>query len=167
MFYLLIPDIYLNRVTDINLDILDKLNIKGLILDVDNTLSTHHGMKPVQNLDVWLKCMRDANVPLLILSNSKEKRVKPFAEKLGLNFLSLGLKPLPFGYIRAARKLNLNLKEVAIAGDQMFTDVLGAKLAGTKVILLKPILLEDKLSFKIRRKLENKLLTKYKDKGVI
>ena len=162
-----LPNIYLNRVTDITPKILEELNIKGLILDVDNTLSTHHGMKPVDNLDEWLKSMHNANVPLIVLSNSKEKRVKPFALKLGLNFLSLGLKPLPFGYIRAAKKLNLKVKDVAIAGDQIFTDVLGAKLSGAKVILLKPILLEDKLSFKIRRKLEGKLLTKYKNKGVI
>ena len=164
---MLIPDIYLNRVTDITPDILNYLNVKGLILDVDNTLSTHHGMQPVDNLNEWLATMKAGGIPLIILSNSKEKRVKPFASKLGLKFLSLGLKPLPFGYIRAAKKLNLKVKDVAIAGDQIFTDVLGAKLSGAKVILLKPILLEDKLSFKIRRNLERKLLKKYKKKGVI
>ena len=162
-----VPNIYLKRVTDITPEILQKLNIKGLILDVDNTLSTHHGMRPVDNLFEWISEMQTANIPLIILSNSKEKRVKPFANMLGLNFLSLGLKPLPFGYLRAAKRLNLKLNEVAIAGDQIFTDVLGAKLARTKVILLEPILLEDKLSFKIRRSLERKLLSKYKRKGVI
>lgn len=164
---MLIPDIYLNRVTDITPDILNYLNVKGLILDVDNTLSTHHGMQPVDNLNEWLATMKAGGIPLIILSNSKEKRVKPFASKIGLKYLSLGLKPLPFGYIRAAKKLNLKVKDVAIAGDQIFTDVLGAKLSGAKVILLKPILLEDKLSFKIRRNLERKLLKKYKKKGVI
>jgi len=67
---------------------------------------------------------------------------------------------LPFGYLRAARRLGLKNREIALAGDQVFTDYLGAWLTSTRIILLKPIKLEDKPSFKIRRALERKLLKK-------
>ena len=158
------PDLLLHRVTDIDIDCIEKLGIKALLLDVDNTLSTHHGMELVSGLEEWISNMKNHNIPLVILSNSKEKRVSPFAQKIGLDYISLGLKPLPFGYIRGAKKLNLKIKEVALVGDQLFTDVLGAKTVGMKVILLDPIKLEDKWHFKLRRKLENILLRNLREK---
>ena len=156
------PDFLLERVVEIAPEHLKKMGAKALIKDVDNTLSTHHGMELVEGLENWIEKMKEAGVPLLILSNSKEERVKPFAKKIGLPFIALGLKPLPFGYIRAAKSLGLKVKETALAGDQVFTDYLGARLSGAKIFLLKPIKLEDKLSFKIRRYFERKLLKKVK-----
>ncbi len=155
------PDLFLERVTDITPEMLKKLNIKGLLLDVDNTLSTHHGMVLTDGLLEWIAEMQSAGIELLVFSNSKERRVKPFAKKIGLPYISLGLKPLPFGYFRGAKRLGLKPKNIALVGDQFFTDLLGAKLTGTKIILLKPILLEDKLSFKIRRNLERRIYKKW------
>lgn len=156
------PNIKLHRITDISVELLNKYNIKGLILDVDNTLSTHHGMNLVDGLEDWLDTMQDAGIKLVILSNSKEKRVKPFAEKIGLDYSSLGCKPLPFGYIKVKRMLSLKRRNIATVGDQMFTDVMGGRLFGIKVIMTDLILAEDKNSFIIRRKLEQKFLKKMK-----
>ena len=153
------------RVTDITPEQLKGMGVSALLLDVDNTLSTHHGTVLLDGLIDWINNMQHSGIELLILSNSKERRVKPFAEGLGLGFVSLGLKPLPFGFIRALKKLKLKKREVALAGDQIFTDVLGARLMGIKVFLLEPIKLEDGVSFKIRRKLELKLKKYYDKKG--
>lgn len=158
---LLKPDIKLNRITDISVPMLKKHNIKGLILDVDNTLSTHHGEVLLDGLIEWLNYMAYSKVKLIILSNSKEKRVGPFAQKIGLDYFSLGLKPLPFGYWKSARKMSLSLKETAIVGDQIFTDSLGGHLSGVKTIILNPIEEEKMLSFKVRRKLEKILYRWY------
>ncbi len=155
------PDLMLERVTDVTPEMLGELNIKGLLLDVDNTLSTHHGTELTKGLMEWIAKMTDAGIPLLVFSNSKDKRVKPFAEKIGLPYISLGLKPLPFGYFKGAKKLGFKRSELALCGDQFFTDLLGAKLTGTHIILLNPILLEDKLSFKIRRYFERKIYKKW------
>lgn len=152
------PNIKLHRITDITTDLLISKNIKALILDVDNTLSTHHGMELVQGLENWIECMEEAGIKLIILSNSKKKRVKPFAEKIGLDFCSLGCKPLPFGYIKAKKRLSLKNREIAIVGDQMFTDVLGGNCCGITTIMTDLILPEDKISFKVRRALEKKIL---------
>lgn len=162
---LLKPLIKLERVTDIKLETLKKYDITALILDVDNTLSTHHGQNLTEGLSEWLNYMKDGGISLTILSNSKKKRVEPFANKIGLDFESLGLKPLPFGFLRVIKKRNFKKQNVAIVGDQIFTDILGGNLVGIKTILLTPILLEDGISFKIRRRLERLIFKIYKIKN--
>lgn len=146
------------RITDINIDILKQNNIDTLLLDVDNTLSTHHGTILVDGLKEWLFKMQQNGIRLAIVSNSKKFRIKPFAERLELPFFGLACKPLPFGYISARKNLNFQKKTTAIVGDQIFTDVLGANLYGIKSLLVRPIQLEDGWSFKVRRYFERKIL---------
>ena len=162
---LLKPNIKLERVTDITPEILKKYNITHLILDVDNTLSTHHGQVLTNGLSVWLKLMKENGIGLMVLSNSKEERVKPFAEKIDLPYISLGLKPLPFGYIRALKALGSKRKKTAIVGDQIFTDVLGGNLVGVKTLLLTPIKLESTAGFRFKRKLERLVFKIYRIKN--
>lgn len=154
------PNFNFHRITDITPDFLNNKGIKALILDVDNTLSTHHGMSLVEGLEDWLSLMKKEGIKLIILSNSKEKRVKPFAEKIGLDYISLGLKPLPFGYIKARKILSMKRKEVATVGDQIFTDVLGGNLYGIKTVMTDFILAETGPSFKFKRRIE-KVLVKW------
>ncbi len=151
---MLCPKIKLDKITEISLEILKKYGISALILDVDNTLSTHHGQNLTDGLEEWLSYMYNNGIKLTVLSNSKRKRVEPFAEKIGLPFISLGLKPLPFGYLRAIKSLGCKRNNAAIVGDQIFTDIIGGNFVGIKTILLTPIELEPMLSFRIRRKLE-------------
>lgn len=161
---ILLPTVKINRVTDIKLPLLEKYGIEALILDVDNTLSTHHGEILTDGLPEWLDYMKQSGIALTVLSNSKEERVKPFAEKIGLNYISMGLKPLPFGYLRALRALSSEKKKTAIVGDQIFTDVLGGNAVGLKTVLLTPIKPENGLWFKIRRKAERLIFKIYKIK---
>lgn len=153
-FMLLKPDVKLDRITDISAALLKKRGITALILDVDNTMSTHHGQRLTDGLSDWLNEMRNNGVRLTILSNSTAKRVAPFAEKIGLDFISLGLKPLPFGYFRAVRALGVKKTSAAIVGDQIFTDTLGGNVAGVTTILLTPIKPESSLRFRMKRRLE-------------
>lgn len=158
---LLKPDIKLDRVTEITPEMLKKYGIRALILDVDNTLSTHHGQQLTAGLPAWLEKMKKSGIGLTILSNSTPKRLTPFAEKVGLDFISRGLKPLPFGYFRACRALGTKRTETAIVGDQIFTDTLGGNAAGLKTILLTPILPEKSLRFRLKRKLERRVIRHY------
>ncbi len=157
-----VPNIKLNRVTDINIELLKKYGIEALILDVDNTLSTHHGQILTDGLEDWLLYMKENGIKLTVLSNSKRRRVEPFANKINLPFISLGLKPLPFGYIRAVKSLGTKRKNTAIVGDQIFTDIIGGKAVGVKTVLLTPIKPEDGWSFKLRRKLEKIIIKHFK-----
>ncbi len=156
------PHIRLDRVTDITVGLLQKYKIDALILDVDNTLSTHHGEVLTDGLEDWLVYMKENGIKLTVLSNSKRKRVEPFAQKINLDFISLGLKPLPFGYIRAVKSLGTRRKNTAIVGDQIFTDIIGGNTVGVKTVLLTPIKPEDGWSFKLRRRLEKIIIKNLK-----
>ncbi len=158
---LLKPNIKLEKITDITPEILKKYGLNSLILDVDNTLSTHHGDVLTDGLEDWLKLMQERGIKLMVLSNSKEARVKPFAEKIGLPYISLGLKPLPFGYFRALKALKSKRRETAIVGDQIFTDVLGGNAVGVKTLLLTPILPESTAGFRFKRSLERVIFKLY------
>lgn len=152
------PNVKLDKITDITVSILKKYNIDSLILDVDNTLSTHHGQVLTDGLSEWLLNMRENNIKLTILSNSTSKRLDPFAKKIGLDYISLGLKPLPFGYIRALKALGSKRKNTAIVGDQIFTDTLGGNIVGLKTVLLTPIKPETSLRFRMKRRVERFLI---------
>lgn len=157
------PNYILNSVTDITPEFLDKNNIKALLLDVDNTLSVAHANKTLRNgVAQWLSDMREADIPMMILSNAKKKRAIRFADSVGLDVVGLAAKPLPFGYFRAVKKLKIKRKNVAIVGDQIFTDVMGGNLSGVKTILVTDITPEDKPFFKFKRKLEKKMLKRWK-----
>lgn len=159
---LLKPDIRLDRITELTTSMLHRRGITALILDVDNTLSTHHGQQLLEGLPEWLKLMRDSGINLILLSNSTDKRLRPFAEKIALDYIPVGLKPLPFGYLRAIGRLSAGRNKTAIVGDQLFTDVLGGKIIGITTILLTPILPEASLRFRIKRKTERFFLKKMK-----
>ncbi len=158
---LLKPKIKLNRITDITPDLLARYGIRSLLLDVDNTLSTHHGQMLTDGLPEWLAKMQGCGVRMLVLSNSKEKRVAPFAKKIGLDYISMALKPLPFRFWAALKKAGSHRRDTAIVGDQIFTDVLGGHLAGVKTILLTPILPETSASFRFKRAIERAVIRLY------
>lgn len=158
---LLLPDYRVRRVTDLKPAFLREMGVRALLLDVDNTLSTHGGQTPLKGLQEWIEKMQAEKIGLLILSNARKRRVEPFAGRLGLEFQSLSLKPLPFGYLRALRRLGLKRRQAAIVGDQLFTDALGGNLAGVTTILVEPILPETGRSFLLRRKWEKRILSRH------
>ena len=155
------PHLKCDRITDITLEDIKNLGVTALLLDVDNTMSTHHGTVLTDGLCEWIAAMQQSGIKLMVLSNSKRRRIEPFANRIGLPFISLGCKPLPTGYLRGVKALGEKRKNTAIVGDQIFTDVLGGNIVGVKTVLLTPIKLEDGWSFKLRRKLEKKVYKRY------
>ena len=86
------PNLYKYRVTDISVEDLKRLKVNTLFLDVDNTLSIHHGKEYVEGLFNWLSIMKENGISLILTSNSKFQRVEPFAKGIALDFVSLSLK---------------------------------------------------------------------------
>lgn len=99
------PDYYIPHITGVTLEFLRRHRIRGLILDVDNTLTTHDDPTPHPDIAAWLDGMRQAGVGMMIVSNNTEERVRPFAEILGLPYVADGKKPGTDGMRRAAEKL--------------------------------------------------------------
>lgn len=149
-----------SAVTKITPEFLKSNGIRALLLDLDNTLTTHNNPIPADGILDWLKEMKSAGMLLMIVSNNKAERVIPFAEVLELPYESRGMKPLPVGFVRAMKRLGLKRSEVAIVGDQLYTDILGANLGGFLGIFVTPMKPEDSFFFKIKRLLEKPFLPK-------
>lgn len=145
------PTAALKSVLELTPEILGKMGVEALILDLDNTLTTHNNPHPAKGVPEWLDEMRNAGIKLLIVSNNHAPRVEPFAKALKLDFVPEGAKPLPKGYNIAVKKFGLPKERVCAVGDQIFTDILGANLAGIKSVFVYPIEFESGFFFKIKR----------------
>lgn len=158
---ILYPNAYFKNVLEITIDFLNKNKIKGLILDVDNTLIDYN--KNVLNgLEKWIEHMKQNNVKLYILSNSNKKdKVSSVANKLNIEYSYLAKKPFKFGFNKVMKILKLNPENIAVIGDQIFTDVIGANRCNMFAILVKPIDEKDIWVTKIKRPIENKIIKKY------
>lgn len=139
---------------DITVDFLKQNNIDAILLDVDNTVSPPSSKKIYDGVQDWLNKIKDSGIEVIICSNNFKKRVYPFAESIGLDCVAMSLKPLPFGFIRAKRKLSVKPKNALVIGDQIFTDILGARLAGMKSVLLVPQSPDKGKIIKLRRRME-------------
>lgn len=152
------PTFALRSVLEITPASLESHGIKALILDVDNTLTTHDNPVPAEGVIDWIANMKKHGIKLLIVSNNRAERVIPFARQLKLRFVPNGAKPLPIGLRKAIKKLGLKRSEICAVGDQIFTDILGANLAGIRSIFVYPIEPETSRFFKIKRAIEKPLL---------
>ncbi len=164
---LFIPYMMKNRITDLDPRELKEMGIKGLLLDVDNTLALHFDKQPLPGVEQWISEMKSEGILLTIVSNAPKHRVKPFANKLGLSFRYTCLKPLPFKLHRALKEIGLEKDEVFLCGDQLFTDMFCSHLSGIKGLLVTPVEMENKWHFKLRRILEKPLLKGYKKGGKV
>lgn len=149
------PQIWINSVLDIDKDFLDKYNIKALVLDLDNTLSMHGNPAAESGIPEWLDEMRALGIPMRVVSNNTNKRVKPLAEKLGLEFCANGCKPLTFGISKAIKLMGVPKNNTAVVGDQIFTDIIAGNLGGAISVLVEPFHLEKTWTFRLKRKAEN------------
>lgn len=158
------PREYLNSVKEISIDLLEKNNIKGLILDVDNTLIDFNKKMP-DGIEQWVQNLKKVGIKFCILSNSnKVDKVKKVADKLDVPFLYFAKKPFKSGFERAKNVLDLEAKNIAVVGDQIMTDVIGANRSHMFSILVKPIDNKDYLLTKIKRPIEKIIIQKYINK---
>lgn len=158
MFYK--PDYVFDSVADITLQFLEQQGIDAIILDLDNTLTTHNNPIPDEKRLAWFNSLKATGFKMIIVSNNSYERVKPFADVLGLDFVPKGRKPLTIGYNKAVKQLGIDKKHIASVGDQIFTDVIGSKLCGIKSIFTFPIEPETGFWFRVKRTLETPLRPK-------
>jgi HAD superfamily phosphatase (TIGR01668 family) len=157
----LYPNAYFKKVTDITVEFLNKNNIKGLMLDIDNTL-LDYDLNMVEGLEVWHEEMIKNGIKTIILSNTnKEKKAKMLAEKINIDYILFAMKPLKRGFMKAKDKLQLEEKNLAIVGDQIFTDIIGGNNCNMFSILVEPIDRKDIFITKIKRPIENLVIKKY------
>ena len=132
---------------------------------MDNTLTAHGSQELPPDVAAWLDTMRAAGVKLTIASNNMPGRVAPFAKRVGLEYQAFCCKPSPFGLRRARRAMGVSRREVALVGDQIFTDALGANLYGIPVLLVQPMRQDTNATIRLKRALEKPVLARYYKKG--
>ena len=127
---ILTPEFIFRNVEAIHPDFLARQGIKALVLDVDNTLTGDGSQMLDESVKAWLQQMREAGISLTVVSNNTAKRVRPFAERIGLEWVSLACKPLPIGLMVARHRLGVTKSQMAMVGDQIYTDRMAAGLYG-------------------------------------
>ena len=152
------PDDFIEKYEFIDVEYMNMHNKKVIISDLDNTLISWDSKKDTKELNKWLKKMKKAGFDIIVVSNNTEERVEEFCKKLNLQYVAGAKKPLTIGFKRALQKLNRKPEEAIILGDQVLTDVLGAKSFGVMSVLVKPIYKTDAFKTRINRFFEGLII---------
>lgn len=155
---LLKPDWRVVSVLDIDLAQLKDRGIRGLIFDLDDTLVCAIERTATEDVCAWIESLRDEFRIYIVSNNFSHERVHIAAEHMALPFMARAQKPSRRFFRQALVEMSLDAHEVAIVGDQLFTDVLGGNRLGAMTILVDPLSAERKWHRKVMRRLETQML---------
>lgn len=155
------PDAYVASTYVIDFEELYRRGYRGLIFDIDNTL-VPHGAPSEHRSEELFERLRRIGFDTCLISNNQEPRVKPFAEKVQSKYVFNAHKPSTKNYKKAMELMRTNTENTIFVGDQLFTDVWGAKRAGIKSVLVKPIHPKEEIQIVLKRYLEKIVLFFYK-----
>ena len=125
--------------TNLTVEFLREQGIRLLMLDFDNTIVPYTTSVPTAEMDAWLKHMASSELPICVVSNSKNDRVKIFCEKYGIPCITHAKKPFSKGIVECLEKFAVPAEEAALVGDQIYTDTLGANGCNVQSILVTAI----------------------------
>jgi hypothetical protein len=151
---LITPDRAVASVADLDPVILLGGGIRGIILDLDNTIVPWGEAAPPTFVREWVRRVRAGGLRGCIVSNNSRGWVAQVGEILGLPVVGWALKPLPFGFLRAMALMGTRPRETALIGDQLFTDILGGKLIGVRTILVEPLSVREFATTRLIRRIE-------------
>ena len=143
MSFPFVPDIIVDKLTDVTPQLLQQHGIRFLMLDFDNTIVPYTSDEPTPQMEHWLTCMSESGIGLCVVSNSKRDRVVKFCSARNIPCITHSHKPFSKGIVQCKEMFGFSMEQAALAGDQIYTDVLGANCAGAKSILVTPIHLHN------------------------
>lgn len=159
---LIYPNEYFDKIEKITIEFLQKNKIKALILDMDNTLINLKEEMP-KNIEIWAKELKGQGVKLIIVSNSNKKsKLDKTANKLGIKYVYFARKPLKVGLKKAMKILEEKPENIAVVGDQIFTDIIGGNRCKMHTILVDSLEEKDFWYTAWKRPIENKIKQKIK-----
>ncbi|MFW5872923.1 MAG: YqeG family HAD IIIA-type phosphatase [bacterium] len=146
----LIPDVYLKNVYSIDVNKLrEKKKIKGIIIDLDNTLVPWGETFLDKKIISWINQVKESGLKICLVSNSRSAHVSEMGNLLNIQFYSSRYKPSKRPFIEAMKMMNTANKETAVIGDQIFTDVLGGNRLNLLTILVHPLKKHDALGTRL------------------
>lgn len=161
--FCLYPDAYLDSAYEIDYEGFYKKGIRGVIFDIDNTLVPHGAPADRRAVELFER-LHGMGIGTMVLSNNKEPRVKSFADRVETAYLYKAGKPKRAGYLQAMERMGTTLSSTLFVGDQLFTDVWGARRTGIYAILVKPIHPKEEIQIVLKRYPEKVILYFYERK---
>ncbi len=161
MFERFFPDEYMVSTYVIPFEELYKEGYRGIIFDIDNTLVPHGAPSDARSRELFQR-LKKIGFETCLLSNNQAGRVKMFNEPIGSHYIYNAHKPSIKNYEQAMQKMGTDKRTTVFVGDQLFTDVWGAKKAGIHAILVKPMHPKEEIQIVLKRYLEKIVLRSYK-----
>lgn len=162
MRFTFVPDYCFDTFDLASAEFLASIGVKGIVLDVDNTLEPYENPKPTQKVLDWFDSLREVGIKAAIVSNNNGQRISLFNSELRLPAYSKAGKPGKKNVLRAIADMGIQPDEAILMGDQVFTDVWAAHNAGIRAILVPPIKDKRDILTKFKRLLEKPVLKKYR-----
>ena len=160
MFEMFFPDKYVASTYVIDFEQLYKKGYRGLIFDIDNTLVPHGAPADKRALELFSR-LKKIGFKCCLISNNQEPRVKRFNQDMQVDYIYNAHKPSTKNYLKAMEIMGTDRGNSLFIGDQLFTDVWGAKRAGIGNILVKPIHPKEEIQIVLKRYLERIVLHFY------
>lgn len=164
MYNKFLPDYYFPDLSHITPDLLTGLGIKGLVMDIDNTIVTYDDPEPTPAAQAWFDATLDAGIKISFVSNNDRERVEVFNRSLGFPAYAKSGKPFIKNIRKVMSEMGTDPEHTAFIGDQIFTDVWAGKRAGLTVFLVDPIKDKTSLFFRAKRALEIPVKAAYRKK---
>ena len=158
------PNYMFGHYYDITPSFLQSIGVRGLLIDIDNTLAPYEQPEPDEKLSAWIKSLSDAGITIAFISNNDQERIELFNRTLGVPAYWKSGKPFKKSLLRAMRDLGTDRTNTIMLGDQLLTDAWAGNAAGLKVMIVPPI--KDKLNlfFRFKRWLEKGTVRRFKKK---
>jgi HAD superfamily phosphatase (TIGR01668 family) len=155
------PTSYASRISQISHDALLAGGVRGVIVDLDNTLVGFRATEPEREEIAWVARAAERGIRVVMVTNNRTTWAHAMAAALDVAIVPNARKPFPIGFRRGLDVLGLDRSCVVVIGDQLFTDVLGAKLYGLRVILVDPLVVHDPLWTRPLRMAERGILRSF------
>lgn len=157
-----VPEYYFDTFDMATPEFLLSIGVKGVVLDVDNTLEPYEHPDPGEHVVAWLSALRENGISAAIVSNNNAARIDRFNSGLGLPAYYKAGKPFRKNVLRAISDMGTTPETTILMGDQVFTDVWAAHNAGIRAILVPPIKDKRDPLTRFKRLLEKPVLKRYK-----
>jgi len=152
---LLTPYMSIGAVWELDPQRLKEQGIRGLIVDLDNTLVDWDGRRVRPEVVAWARGVRGLGLKLCITTNAHRKeRVSAIAGELDAFWVAPARKPFSRAYSKPMAIMRTGRHDTAVVGDQIFTDVLGGNMMGLRTFLVRPLSRHDFPATKISRVME-------------
>jgi len=161
------PDRYVKSILEIDTGLLQARGIKGVIVDMDNTIIPYHQRQIDARVQEWMEQMKEQGFKLCIVSNNTAVQGEELARQLDIPAVWYAVKPRRRAFRKALHQMGLSAGKVAVVGDQVFTDVLGGNRLGMYTVLVVPLSQKEMFWTKAVRAVERKILQSLQNRGLL